>query len=115
MVVDIAAKDSGTCEIGELLSSLEMKNPIEEAEAAYSKGQFIYLGVMGFALDVRGVEANPYCLKDTGKLAVIPDTTDGPCSEEHMRLQDVARIFTEKYNTKLTELSNGEIIGNCGV
>jgi hypothetical protein len=109
----IYASDHDACEINPILKSLVNKNPNEEAIDQYNQGRLIYLGIYSYNLEAPGVNADPYCLKDNDKLAVIPSTSDTYCSIEHQRLNELARVFTKIYNEKITEISNREILGEC--
>ena len=89
------------CEIDSLLSSLEHRDPVAEANASVARENFVLLGV--HSSEVPGVEGDPGCWERELGVVWIPDTSDAPRCAEHGRLQGVARSFAEKYNRLVVE------------
>ncbi len=112
--VQLFSATPDSCEIGELLISLENQDPVTEAKMAYASELKIFLGVYGYNLFVPGIKADVFCLVDAHKIVFIPDTTYAVCSDEHSRLQDVAIEFARQYNLTILNLAGEGIIGDCG-
>ncbi|HXK22032.1 MAG TPA: hypothetical protein VMS55_05080 [Myxococcota bacterium] len=86
-----------------LLSSLEHRDPVEEAKASIAHENFVLLGVHSVASEVPGVEGDPGCWEGEVGVLWIPDTSDEARCAEHARLQGVARSFAERYNRLVVE------------
>ena len=97
----IADQSKDDCAVHWALVALESRNPIADADAAIRRGSPQFLGVYGFALTSPGLSADPYCLRDSGLLSMLPDTGDVLRCEEHARLQEVARDYARAYNARL--------------
>jgi hypothetical protein len=87
-----------SCGIDPVLSSLETRDPIEDARASISHGNFVLLGVYTSTSEVPGVSGDLECWERELGILWIPDTSDAIRCEEHGRLQEVARAFAERYN-----------------
>ena len=94
---------AGLC-IPKELSMLENLEPIEQAKLAVSNGNNKLLGVYQFSLEVPAVSGSPYCWIDSGLVKVIQGTGDKICSEEHGRLQNIARNYALEYNKTILKL-----------
>jgi hypothetical protein len=89
------------CEIDSLLSSLEHRDPVAEANASIARENFVLLGVD--QSEVPGADGDPGCWEREVGVVWLPDTSDAPRCAEHERLQGVARSFAERYNRLVVE------------
>jgi hypothetical protein len=96
-----AEQPEQACSVHWILTAIESRDAAADAEAAIRRGAPRFIGVYGFALSSPGLEADPYCLQDSGLLSILPDTGDDLRCEEHGRLQSVARSYARTYNERL--------------
>lgn len=90
------------------LASLKVEDAARVADSRYESGQFKFLAVYGYSLDVVGVPESSATLERYGYTA-ISGTTDAPCSEEHAKRVAGARRYAEIYNRELLKrLSAGK-------
>lgn len=83
------------------IRSLQSADVSAEVAAAVSKGNFRFVGVMGFALTVPGVPDYETKYATQYGLRVIEHTSDAIESPEHAQLQRVAHDYAERYNKLL--------------
>lgn len=86
---------------GELLR-LEHADPIADCNKAVEAGDYRFVGISGYGLNVpgakRGVDISKYGCR------AIPGTNDVIQSNEHLRLQEVASEYAMLYNEHLVHL-----------
>jgi len=90
-----------TAKYADQIRALESADVAAEVEAAVSKGDLRFVGVMGFGLLVPGVPDYQEKYAARYGVRVIENTSDAIENEEHRRLQDAAYRYAEKYNSLL--------------
>ncbi len=80
-----------------LLLSLRVENAGADASAALVAKDFRLLAVYGYSLEVPGLGS--YARFGRDQLRPIECTSDGIVSPGHLRLNDTAYAYAERYNT----------------
>lgn len=83
------------------LQSLQSADVGADVAAAVFRGDFRFVGVMGYALAVPAVPDYHEKYAARHDVRVIENTSDAIESPEHEQLQQVARDYAERYNKLL--------------
>jgi len=84
------------------LSWLNSADPIEDAKTAIEKGNLEFAAVNGFAMEIPGIdEEESHRAYSDNNYETIEGTGDDLCSEEHARLNKLAREYASIYNKTL--------------
>lgn len=83
------------------LRRLEHADVQKDFNTAVKAKDFRFLGVLGFTVELPGIEKDQERLKTAYGIKVIEGTSDAITSPEHRRLQDTAIEYARKYNRLL--------------
>ena len=97
--VTTVAEDISELKIIQGLVWLDMADPIEDAKLAITKGDTRLRAVHGRRLIIPGVKNNNfYQYRKQYGVNIIKGTSNDIFSEEHQRLNTLARDYAKKYN-----------------
>jgi len=97
----------GNLGAAEELIWLDGAEPIKDAHAAVQSGDTRLKAVAGFTIQVPGIptqKEEEY--RERFGVTVISGTSDALESEEHSRLNSLARKYAEQYNMEVLKLAN---------
>lgn len=83
------------------LRRLEHADPSRDLQGAISVNDLRFIGIMGYALEVPGVEHYHERYASSSGVKIVEGTSDVIYGVEHRRLIDIAREYAEKYNRLL--------------
>lgn len=85
------------------LRMLEAADPVRDVEQAIREGDLRFIGMMGYALIVPGVDDYGQRIWDTNGVRVIKGTSDFIANDDVARLNELAYEYAKRYNMLLLD------------
>lgn len=103
LLVSCSSKQANWChETEEKLSWLINANPIADAKLAIKTGNTKFVAVRGFSIEILGIsKKESFKAYSSNNYEAIDGTGDDLCSDEHQRLNNLAREYASTYNKTL--------------
>jgi len=82
------------------LRTLLGTDPVTQAKSALARGDTRLLAVAGYTITVPGIDESS-CSIPSGRIVVIPGTSDALLTEEHAQLNARAQVYAQRYNAEI--------------